>query len=553
MASEQTGYISTEALFREHAGFVARFLTRLGVPEANLDDALQEVFLVVHRQGGYRPGLAKPTSYLGRLAIYAAAQYRRRESSQRARFSDAQLEHVVSDGGDPARAVQARQELQRLQRALDLLPERLRTTLLLVDVEGETSVSVAAAFGCPVGTVYWRLHQARKKLQAALQSVDVARRAPDRTPDDGMAPSAQGQPATARWSVMTLFFFDGFQRTEAARLLRLARSAPPPGAPIDTQLSQHHQLVQSSAPLPTWASAALPQTATWASVIGTGPIVVGLLSTGGALVLAVSMMQAPRTADAPEEAAGGVTASASAEEAAGGVTASASTPDEPDQVAIAGGVPPASPAAVPSGSAEDAAGAPAGGPAPSRAAPRPAAAVAGAVEEGVAHPPGSVASPVGDSPLRPTHRDGTDTMTAGLATGTRRVFGADGAPARSSTTARRAPARPAAVEASGGVTHEVPGDPPAPPADAELAEMREVARAERLLESDPERTLAMVHAMRASFPDGYFREERAYLEVMALAALGRDALVRSRATAFLSDHPAGLYSERVRRALAGAR
>src|SRR5262245_25649299 len=173
---DATGHLTTDELFRQHAGFVARFLARLGVPSEQLDDALQEVFLVAHRQGGYRPGIAKPTSYLANIAIRAAAKHRHRQGVSRQRHSDAPVEQMPSELESPAHALQVRQDLQRLQRALERLPEELCTTLLLVEIEGESCVSVAAGLGCPVGTIYWRLHQARKQLQSALRPAAAVRR-----------------------------------------------------------------------------------------------------------------------------------------------------------------------------------------------------------------------------------------------------------------------------------------------------------------------------------------------------------------------------------------
>jgi RNA polymerase sigma-70 factor, ECF subfamily len=170
--------MTTEELFRQHAPFVGRFLARLGLPPEQARDALQEVFLVVHRNGGYRPGLAKPTSYLAGIAIHTANKHRRRERIDRLRHSEASPEHVASQSADPTRTLQSQQELARLQLALDRLPDELRTTLVLVKIEGESCLSVAAALGWPVGTVYWRLHEARKKLQLALRSTDGARAQP---------------------------------------------------------------------------------------------------------------------------------------------------------------------------------------------------------------------------------------------------------------------------------------------------------------------------------------------------------------------------------------
>src|SRR6476646_5944197 len=88
--------LSTEELFRRFAPFVARFLYRLGVDSDGLDDVVQEVFVVVHRRGGYKAGPAKPTSYLATIATNAASAYRRRRRIEQARSSDAEVEGLVS-------------------------------------------------------------------------------------------------------------------------------------------------------------------------------------------------------------------------------------------------------------------------------------------------------------------------------------------------------------------------------------------------------------------------------------------------------------------------
>src|SRR5580658_1699280 len=95
--------VTTEDLFRAHAPFVARFLTRLGVCPSDLDDAVQEVFLVAHRNGGYLPGPATPTGYLASIAVRAAASYRRRGRKGLDRRSDVVPDEVSSAGLDPAR------------------------------------------------------------------------------------------------------------------------------------------------------------------------------------------------------------------------------------------------------------------------------------------------------------------------------------------------------------------------------------------------------------------------------------------------------------------
>src|SRR5258708_21912917 len=115
--TENEEHASAGELFRQHAPFVARFLVRLGVGPDGIEDAVQEVFLVVHRQGGYRPGAAKPRSYLANLAAYAAAAYRRKEPASAARENDAADEDVTSTPSDPVEVFEAHDSRPRLQDA----------------------------------------------------------------------------------------------------------------------------------------------------------------------------------------------------------------------------------------------------------------------------------------------------------------------------------------------------------------------------------------------------------------------------------------------------
>jgi RNA polymerase sigma-70 factor, ECF subfamily len=175
--SEPPGHLSAEALFRIHGSFVARFLSQLGVPRGELDDVVQEVFLVVHARGGYTPGPAKPTSYLGGIAVLAAHAARRRAATGRARHAELPGEQgsdgLPGDGPAPDARLEADEQALRVRRALATLPEDLRAVLLLVELEGESCGSVAASMGCAVGTIYWRLHTAKKRFRQALAQGDA--------------------------------------------------------------------------------------------------------------------------------------------------------------------------------------------------------------------------------------------------------------------------------------------------------------------------------------------------------------------------------------------
>ena len=148
---------------------MARLLHRLGVPPREIDDVVQQVFLVVHKNGGYVQGRATPTSYLGAIAVKAASSARRRDSAQRSRHVGYSPELLPSAGGDPVTLLEARHELIQLQAALDEMDPELRAVLVLTELEGESCVSIAAGQGIPVGTVYWRAHRARKQFRQIVR------------------------------------------------------------------------------------------------------------------------------------------------------------------------------------------------------------------------------------------------------------------------------------------------------------------------------------------------------------------------------------------------
>jgi len=170
--------LSAEALFRAHAPFVASFLARMGVPALEIDDAVQEVFLVAHRKGGYQPGPAQPRSWLAAIAVHIAQADRRSRRRQQLESADA-LDGTSCRRPDPAARLETQRALELVQAALDALPLELRAAFVLFEIEGEPCESIAATWSVPVGTVYSRLHNARRRfLQAYAAHEKHERRAP---------------------------------------------------------------------------------------------------------------------------------------------------------------------------------------------------------------------------------------------------------------------------------------------------------------------------------------------------------------------------------------
>lgn len=173
--SEQPTRISAEALFREHASYVATFAHRLGIPRDDVHDLVQEVFLVAHRKGGYELGPARPRTWLCAIAVRLA----RKAHRLRVRLDPSdtpRIELAHGDARDPSQQLETRRNLEQVQRALESLDLDHRAAFILYEVERESCEDIAVALEVPIGTVYSRLHHARKKFLAAHDSLASGRR-----------------------------------------------------------------------------------------------------------------------------------------------------------------------------------------------------------------------------------------------------------------------------------------------------------------------------------------------------------------------------------------
>lgn len=163
------GSLSSADLFRQYAPFVASFLLRMGISRTDLDDVMQEVFLVAHRLGGYTPGPAKPTTYLCSIASRAAVTFRRKQRVRSfVRPNEELVGNTGSDGQTPEGAVLEQARIKLLNAALERLDDDKRTVLVMAELQGETVVAIAAGLGIPVDTAYSRLRAARKLFREAV-------------------------------------------------------------------------------------------------------------------------------------------------------------------------------------------------------------------------------------------------------------------------------------------------------------------------------------------------------------------------------------------------
>jgi RNA polymerase sigma-70 factor, ECF subfamily len=161
-----------ERLFLEHGAFVARVLRRFGVRPSDVADASQDVFLVVHRKLDDFEARASHRTWLYRICVRVAADYRKRAHRRYER-----LEHPIADVAvlSDAESDAAHAELvARLERALDTLPHGQRQVFALYELEELTMPEVAELLGCPLKTAFSRLYAARGAVRDALRRAGYA-------------------------------------------------------------------------------------------------------------------------------------------------------------------------------------------------------------------------------------------------------------------------------------------------------------------------------------------------------------------------------------------
>ena len=160
---------SPDAKFQEiYEGWfdeVVRWLYALGAPAADREDLAQEIFLVVRRNLRQFDG--------GNLAgwLYRIAQLTVRDHLRRSWFKNLVLRRQEIDlskmphaAASPARNYEEAEARRQFQRMTAKMSEKLRTTFVLFEVEGYSGEEIARIQDIPLGTVWTRLHKARKEF-----------------------------------------------------------------------------------------------------------------------------------------------------------------------------------------------------------------------------------------------------------------------------------------------------------------------------------------------------------------------------------------------------
>jgi RNA polymerase sigma-70 factor (ECF subfamily) len=161
-------------VYRAHGDFVWASLQRMGVRDADLQDQLQEVFIVVHRRLADFEGRSTLTTWLFGICLRVVAGYRRKLGRRREmgvevlpELSDESLEK------DPERSASRNEGRERLAQVLDAMDVDKRVVLVMFEVEDLSCDEIAKIIGIPVGTVYSRLHAARAQFEKVRRAAEA--------------------------------------------------------------------------------------------------------------------------------------------------------------------------------------------------------------------------------------------------------------------------------------------------------------------------------------------------------------------------------------------
>ncbi|MGC4086790.1 MAG: sigma-70 family RNA polymerase sigma factor [Polyangiaceae bacterium] len=165
--------LDVNRVHEDYADFVWRTLQRLGVVAQDLEDALQEVFVVVHKKLTTFDHSSRLSTWLFGICLRVAAAQRRRAYRRREELVSELEERLLADpGSDPEQSLLRQQAAARLELVLASLTLERRAVFVMFEIEGIAAPAIAEMLGVPVGTVYSRLSTARAEFTQAVARLE---------------------------------------------------------------------------------------------------------------------------------------------------------------------------------------------------------------------------------------------------------------------------------------------------------------------------------------------------------------------------------------------
>jgi RNA polymerase sigma-70 factor (ECF subfamily) len=154
-------------LFEAYSAFVWRVLKRHGVAERQLEDACQEVFLVVHQRRDEFEGRSQLRSWLYGIALRVALNFKRKARRKRETLGEEppEIAHEATQADD----LERKRLAALIDAALRELPDSKREVFALYEIEGMTMAEIARTLRVPENTALYRLYGAREQVKAYVE------------------------------------------------------------------------------------------------------------------------------------------------------------------------------------------------------------------------------------------------------------------------------------------------------------------------------------------------------------------------------------------------
>ncbi len=157
---------------------VTRWVRAMGTPEAELDDIVQDVFIVVHRRLPDFDG-ENVAGWLYQIARRKVRDFRRLSWVKRVVFGGTwalDVQDTATTG--PAESLERKRRGQMFEQMLTVLNDDQRAAFVLFEIEGKSGEEIAKIQRVPINTVWARIHKARKKLQERASRLERATQRP---------------------------------------------------------------------------------------------------------------------------------------------------------------------------------------------------------------------------------------------------------------------------------------------------------------------------------------------------------------------------------------
>lgn len=163
-----------KAVYHAEVSYVWRYLVYMGVPDRDLEDKVQDVFVALYRCWDSYDASRPMRPWLTGICFRVASDHRRKAYNRREVIR--RPVEAVDPGQDPEEGAARREAAALIHEALEQMTPDHRTVFVLHDIEGLPVPAITRGLGLPVNTLYSRLRHARRQFMAAVDRIIKGRR-----------------------------------------------------------------------------------------------------------------------------------------------------------------------------------------------------------------------------------------------------------------------------------------------------------------------------------------------------------------------------------------